>query len=310
MKQWVGLLARLSWPASSGSSPAALKLPRPGRQRARRPRLPAAARRPSSRPWVTPLPAIEIVVGVADPARAAHPRVAAVVRRCSSWRSSSASPRRGPAASRSTAAASAAAVCPPTPQRQYPVDIARDVGLLLLSLCLVVWPRTRLALDNLLFPVPRKAPTMANKTRRTVEVLSALQALCDRAAAQGADARTALIVGAVVVAVAAHRRRHASASRANKRHDRPGGELERYAGQPHGHLRRRGRRERRRRTTIKLYEDFQCPICSEFEAATGDKSPTAIADGKVKVDYHMVAFLDRASTTDYSSRRSTPRWSC
>ena len=34
---------------------------------------------------------------------------------------------------------------------QYPWDIARDVGLLLLSLWLVWRPRTRLALDNLIF---------------------------------------------------------------------------------------------------------------------------------------------------------------
>jgi len=54
--------------------------------------------------------------------------------------------------------------------------------------------------------------------------------------------------------------------------------------------------------TIKLYEDFQCPICAEFEAQTGEQVQAAIADGKVKVDYHMVAFLDRSSTTDYSSR--------
>jgi len=54
--------------------------------------------------------------------------------------------------------------------------------------------------------------------------------------------------------------------------------------------------------TVKLYEDFQCPICKEFEAATGPQLQAAIADGKVKVDYHMVAFLDRASTTNYSSR--------
>ncbi len=40
---------------------------------------------------------------------------------------------------------------PAHPQRQYAIDIARDVGLLLLSVWLVVWPRTRLALDNLLF---------------------------------------------------------------------------------------------------------------------------------------------------------------
>jgi uncharacterized membrane protein YphA (DoxX/SURF4 family) len=41
---------------------------------------------------------------------------------------------------------------PADPQRQYAIDIARDTGLLLCSLWLVVWPRTKLALDNLLFP--------------------------------------------------------------------------------------------------------------------------------------------------------------
>ena len=40
---------------------------------------------------------------------------------------------------------------PPDPQRQYAIDIARDIGLLICSLWLVIWPRTRLALDNLLF---------------------------------------------------------------------------------------------------------------------------------------------------------------
>jgi uncharacterized membrane protein YphA (DoxX/SURF4 family) len=41
---------------------------------------------------------------------------------------------------------------PANPQRQYAIDIARDLGLLALSAWLVIWPRTRLALDNLLFP--------------------------------------------------------------------------------------------------------------------------------------------------------------
>jgi protein-disulfide isomerase len=54
--------------------------------------------------------------------------------------------------------------------------------------------------------------------------------------------------------------------------------------------------------TIKLYEDFQCPICQRFEQAIGPKIRAGIADGKVKVDYHMVAFLDESSTTAYSSR--------
>jgi uncharacterized membrane protein YphA (DoxX/SURF4 family) len=41
---------------------------------------------------------------------------------------------------------------PANPQRQYAFDIARDLGLLALAVWLVIWPRTRLALDNLLFP--------------------------------------------------------------------------------------------------------------------------------------------------------------
>ena len=55
-------------------------------------------------------------------------------------------------------------------------------------------------------------------------------------------------------------------------------------------------------TTIKAYEDLQCPICKQFEAATGQQTQAAIKAGKVKVDYHMVAFLDRSSSTNYSSR--------
>ena len=55
-------------------------------------------------------------------------------------------------------------------------------------------------------------------------------------------------------------------------------------------------------TTIKLYEDLQCPICKSFEQLAGQKLQDAMAAGQVKVDYHMVAFLDRSSTTNYSSR--------
>src|SRR3954447_15987176 len=54
--------------------------------------------------------------------------------------------------------------------------------------------------------------------------------------------------------------------------------------------------------TIKLYEDFQCPVCNQFEKAIGSKMRAGIADGTIKVDYHMVSFLDRSSTTAYSSR--------
>lgn len=54
--------------------------------------------------------------------------------------------------------------------------------------------------------------------------------------------------------------------------------------------------------TVTVYEDFQCPICHEFEQATQDKLRAAVDDGRIKLDYRMVAFLDGASTTNYSSR--------
>ena len=55
-------------------------------------------------------------------------------------------------------------------------------------------------------------------------------------------------------------------------------------------------------TTITVYEDLQCPVCQSLEQATGDQVNQAIADGKVRVEYRMVSFLDDASSNEYSSR--------
>jgi uncharacterized membrane protein YphA (DoxX/SURF4 family) len=58
---------------------------------------------------------------------------------------------------------------PADPQRQYALDIARDLGLLALCVWLVVWPRTRLALDNLLFPSHERLAS-GEQDQSTVEV--------------------------------------------------------------------------------------------------------------------------------------------
>jgi protein-disulfide isomerase len=55
-------------------------------------------------------------------------------------------------------------------------------------------------------------------------------------------------------------------------------------------------------TTLRIYEDFQCPICDQFEKTTGDRLRAAVDAGKIRIDYRMVSFLDRASTNHYSSR--------
>lgn len=54
--------------------------------------------------------------------------------------------------------------------------------------------------------------------------------------------------------------------------------------------------------TVVVYEDFQCPICNEFEQATSAKVHAGIKAGRINVEYRMVSFLDRASKNEYSSR--------
>ncbi|MEH1165400.1 thioredoxin domain-containing protein [Micromonospora sp. CPCC 205539] len=56
--------------------------------------------------------------------------------------------------------------------------------------------------------------------------------------------------------------------------------------------------------TIDVYEDFQCPVCKQFEQASGATLEQLVAEKKAKVVYHPVAFLDRFSTTEYSTRSS------
>lgn len=54
--------------------------------------------------------------------------------------------------------------------------------------------------------------------------------------------------------------------------------------------------------TVTIYEDLQCPACASLETQVGEQVAAAIAEGRIRVDYRMVSFLDRASTNDYSSR--------
>src|SRR3954451_17920104 len=54
--------------------------------------------------------------------------------------------------------------------------------------------------------------------------------------------------------------------------------------------------------TVAVYEDFMCPFCGDFEAASRSALQKAVDAGKVQVRYHVLNFLDGRSTTDYSTR--------
>ena len=54
--------------------------------------------------------------------------------------------------------------------------------------------------------------------------------------------------------------------------------------------------------SVVVYEDFQCPVCRAFEQNVGSTITTYVDNGTVQIEYRPIAFLDRASTTNYSSR--------
>ncbi|GGM41772.1 membrane protein [Longimycelium tulufanense] len=49
------------------------------------------------------------------------------------------------------------------------------------------------------------------------------------------------------------------------------------------------------KTTVDIYEDFLCPGCGGFEKLYGEQIEKALADGKIKVNYHTIAILDNQS---------------
>ncbi|MBW0275618.1 disulfide bond formation protein DsbA [Nocardia sp. MH4] len=53
---------------------------------------------------------------------------------------------------------------------------------------------------------------------------------------------------------------------------------------------------------VRVVADLQCPACKQFEAANGEALAEAAANGTAVIEYQIISFLDRASSTQYSSR--------
>jgi protein-disulfide isomerase len=54
--------------------------------------------------------------------------------------------------------------------------------------------------------------------------------------------------------------------------------------------------------TLQAVEDFQCPICQQFESTNADLLKSFREGDQVAVEYRPIAFLDRMSSTEYSTR--------
>jgi protein-disulfide isomerase len=56
--------------------------------------------------------------------------------------------------------------------------------------------------------------------------------------------------------------------------------------------------------TVDAFIDFLCPFCKQFEQASGPALARMVSEGLITLVYHPLGFLDRLSTTAYSSRAS------
>ena len=53
---------------------------------------------------------------------------------------------------------------------------------------------------------------------------------------------------------------------------------------------------------IKVYLDYQCPFCQQFEAANSSQVRDWVSKGVATVEIHPISFLDGSSANHYSSR--------
>ncbi|WP_372698504.1 DsbA family protein [Arthrobacter sp. JSM 101049] len=53
---------------------------------------------------------------------------------------------------------------------------------------------------------------------------------------------------------------------------------------------------------VVVYADMSCPVCKQFEATYGADLNKMVEDGDITLEYRIATFLDRMSSTNYSSR--------
>jgi protein-disulfide isomerase len=64
-------------------------------------------------------------------------------------------------------------------------------------------------------------------------------------------------------------------------------------------------------SVVQVWEDFQCPICGEFEKAQGAQLQQLAKDGKIYLVYRPASFLDtNLPQSNLSSARATAAWGC
>lgn len=178
----------------------------------------------------------------------------------------------------------------------YTGEIARDAALLLVAVALLRWPRSRLALDNAVRAAAESGVDAGRiGPRRTAEARRRLAELTERRRQQGERRlRTVGALAGVLLVAVTGVGVGVQAARAATGNGPSPQSVTVADGVTVGRS--------SARVVLDVYEDPQCPACRQFETEAGAAIAGWIESGTAKVNYHVISFLDSASTTRYSSR--------
>jgi protein-disulfide isomerase/uncharacterized membrane protein YphA (DoxX/SURF4 family) len=176
----------------------------------------------------------------------------------------------------------------------YPLDILRDVGLLVLALYLVWWSWTRFSVEAFLgrhdYVEPPSAKRMRDpQGRRKYEALLAEKQKTARTRAVWLNSSLGVVVALIAligVGVQSNRAKISGSLTASHASVTQGVVFGKKAA-----------------ATVDVYEDFQCPNCLNFEKAVGTTMEADVRANRAQVRYHPISILDASSNGNrYSSR--------
>lgn len=184
----------------------------------------------------------------------------------------------------------------------YTLDILRDLGLTVLAVYLVLWPLTRIAVDEYLARNDQVAPPSAKRMRSEQgqrKYNAVLEARKREARTRsrylvGSLAVLVVLVSVIGIGVQSNRSKIQGSVTASNASVTNGVVLGNKSA----------------KVTVDLFEDFQCPACEQFHTATGADLATLISAGQAQVRIHMVAFLDASSSGNQYSTRAANAGYC
>jgi protein-disulfide isomerase/uncharacterized membrane protein YphA (DoxX/SURF4 family) len=178
----------------------------------------------------------------------------------------------------------------------YTLDVLRDLGLLVLAAFLILWPITRLSLDQRIIEselvpglTPKQLRSEKNARRYRAAVAAAEVELRHKQRYIGAGTvAVVVLVSLIAIGVQGGRAKITGVVDSTNATAAKGVTVGNTKAP----------------VIVDLYEDLQCPICNNLEQSGLTKDIDAkIAATTIKVNYHVESFLDAASNGNkYSSR--------